>query len=134
MVRLNLKRKHGTVFGDEADNPERPRRYMQDLRYFDAKGYPTDEPVPKEALLDQSAPVVQPGNEPDQTGTEEPVVVVERKEEGNEEIILQLKDKTVFELKKMAISVNEATDAELPVMKGKGVTARLVAYIAEHAE
>ncbi len=131
MVRLNLKRKHGTVFGDEQENPERPRKFMQDLRYFDAKGYPTDEPVPKESLLDQGAPVIQPETETEDDGR---VVVVERKEKGNEEIILQLKDKSVFELKTLAIRVNKATDAELPVMEGKGVKARLVAYIAEHAE
>ncbi len=131
MVRLNKKRKFGTVFGDEADNPERPRKFMQDRRYFDAKGYPTDEPVPKESLLGQSAPVVQSGTETEDDGK---AVVVERKEEGNEEIILQLKDKSVFELKKLAIRVNEATEAELPVMEGKGVKARLVTYIAEHAE
>lgn len=138
MVRLNKKRKFGTVFGDEADNPERPRKFMQDGRYFDAKGYPIDEPPPKESILAQIVPKStlgdEPGNEPDRTEDDDSVVVVERKEEGNAEIILQLKDKSIFELKAMAIRVNKATEAALPVMQGKGVKARLVAYIAEHAE
>lgn len=132
MVRLNKKRNFGTVFGDEQENPERPRRFMQDKRYFDARGYPTDEPLPKEAL-DQIGPETQPETQPE-TEEDDSVAVVERKDVGNEEIILQLKDKSVFELKTLAIRVNKATEAELPVMEGKGVKARLVAYIAENAE
>lgn len=120
-VRLDKSRKFGTVFGDEVKNPDRPRKYMQDLRYFDSRGYPIDEPPPTEAAE-------QP------TPAKEPVKVVELKKSVDTELVVELKGKSATALRKIATRVHENSGAELPAMSGPGVVARLVAYITENTD
>ena len=120
-VRLDKSRKFGTVFGDEIENPKRPRKYWQDKMYFDARGYPIDEP-----------PTTKTAEEP--TPAKEPVQVVELKDDTDTELVKELRGKSAMALRKIATAVHEASGVELPAMKGTGVVARLVAYITENTD
>jgi hypothetical protein len=119
MIRFDIKRKHGTVYGDEVENPKRPRKYWQGGVYFDAEGFPVDQPRPAKA----SEPVP----------AAEPVKVVELKEKPGTDALEALQKMTVPALKKLAAAVHEASGAELPE-NGTGVKARLIAYIAENTD
>lgn len=116
--KLDRNRYFALVYGDEAENPKRPRKFMQDGMFFDGSGVAIDA---------SSTPPPAP------IPVEEPVVVVEQVVD-NSAILAQLNGMTVNVLRKLAQSVFETTDAELPVLNGPGVKARMVKYIADNTE
>lgn len=116
--KLDENRYYAHVYGDEKENPQRPRKFYQDGLYFDGamvaiegSAPPKHEPPPSVAPVETVA-------------TDSP----------NVDVLNELKNMHVSKLKKLAEAVNEATGAALPVMTGAGVKARLVKYIADHSE
>ena len=115
--KLDRDRKYGTVYGDEENHPKRPKKFYQDGMYFDGAG-----------VAIEGSEIEQPKPTP----VSDPPQVIDTP--SSSDIILRLNAMSVPKLKKTAKAVNEATGEELPQMSGTGVKARLVAYIAEHAE
>jgi len=117
-MKLDRNRRYGIVYGDESENPQRPRKYYQDGMYFDGAM----------VAIEGSA---QPKHVPPPSNT--PVAVAEEKSTINKDIFKQLDAMSVPALKKIGAKVEKATGIEQPD-GGTGVKARLVAYIAENAE
>lgn len=115
--KLDRNRKYGITYGDEAANPERPRKFYQDGMYFDGAGIAIEGSEIKVATLPP---------------TNDPAEVVEIDDTVSDNIKV-LKDLPIPKLKQMAEALSEATGLDLPEY-GKGVKARLVKYIAENAE
>jgi hypothetical protein len=110
MTKLDRNRKYGTVYGD----PE--KFYYQDGVFFDARGLAVGE-----------ADSVEP------TPTEEPVSVVENKD-GKAERIAKLKGLHIAKLRKIAATLADELGIDPPDMKGKGVAAKLVKWIADRTD
>ena len=111
---LDRERYYAIVYGDPV------AKYMQDGIFYRGNGHPVDskepakpspKPVHKAAVVEQKAPA--PITE-DQEAT--------------------LKGMHISKLKKLAVKVAEATNTDHPELKGKGLKANLIAYIAENTE
>jgi hypothetical protein len=116
--KLDRDRYYAMVYGDETENPKRPRKFFQDGIYFDGAG----------VAIEGSAP---PKHTPAPSAT--PVEAVET-DSPNVETLKELNGLHISKLKKLAVAVNEATGAELPEMSGTGLKARLVRYITDNSE
>ena len=111
ILKLDRDRYYAVVYGDPI------KKTYQDGVFFNGEGNAIDG-----SQVKKPAPVA----------VNEPVQVVEQKDEGNAAKIKELKALSAAKLKKLAKQVNEATGAELPKMNGTGVMARLVKYIADN--
>jgi hypothetical protein len=116
--KLDRDRYAAIVYGDEAENPDNPAKFLQDGIFFNGMGI---------AINSSAPPPAKP------VATNEPVEVVELKDPEQAETLKMLNGKTVPALKKLAEVVNENTGVELPAF-GTGVKARLVKYIADNTE
>jgi len=120
--RLDRNRRYSQVYGDEAENPTRPRKFYQDGMYFDGAGVAIEgSQVPKHT------PPPSAADEPD----DEAPVGVDTPD--NSEAIKMLKGLSVPKLKALAEQVHEATGKKLPE-GGAGVKNRLIGYIIANSE
>lgn len=114
---LDRRRKYALVYGDEVENPERPRKYYQDGVHFDGAGYCIEDgPRPDEKKADKDSPTVA------------------ARDDSKAERIKELEELHVSKLKSLAQELHDETGAELPEMEGAGLKARLVSYIANNTE
>jgi len=109
---LDRERYYAVVYGDPVS------KFYQDRIFYRGDGSPVDskqpaKPTPKPV---HQAAVVEQKTAPD-TGAED-----------------KLKAMHISKLKKLAVKVSEATGTDHPELKGRGLKANLIAYIAENTE
>lgn len=107
-MKLDRNRRYGIVYGDPV------KCYYQDGVFFDGQG---------RAVGAASREEPEPASEP--------VAVVER-DDSKAKRIATLEKVHVTKLKHMAEQLAEQLDVKLPKMSGKGVKAKLVAWIADN--
>jgi hypothetical protein len=114
--RLDTSRYRAIVYGDETNNPERPKKFLQDGIFFDGAGVAIDGTEVK-----PPAPAM---------GTEDPIKVVEQPNDRAKLLV----GYSLLKLRSMAKEVSEASGVKLPAMSGAGVTKRLIKYITDNTE
>jgi hypothetical protein len=109
-IKLDRNRKHGTVYGDDAE------KYYQDGNFFDGQG---------NFVRSASGNRVEPKDDGEAPG------VAQLKDEGKAARIKELGTQSIPALRKLVEQVEAATGKKAPE-GGSGAKARYVQYIADN--
>jgi hypothetical protein len=110
---LDRNRYYAIVYGDPI------MKYYQDGTYFKRDGKPINTSKTPSAEKEPHKAVV---------------VEQEPEKKADDADNLRLKAMHIQKLKKLAVKVAEATGVEHPELSGKGLKAKLIAYIADNTE